>query len=79
MCLLIISFQVFVDVMIHFGRRGRENIRNLERDDFAVTRDGEGSMYFYKVKDELTKNHQTDDARTEGRMYEMKGIFIMKP
>jgi len=79
MCLLIISFQVFVDVMIHFGRRGRENIRNLERYDFAVTRDGEGSMYFYKVKDELTKNHQTDDARTEGRMYEMKGIFIMKP
>ena len=66
-------FQVFVDVMIHFGRRGRENLRNFERDGFAVTRDGDGSLYVYKVKDELTKNHQTDDTRTEGRMYEIKG------
>jgi hypothetical protein len=41
--------------MLHFGRRGRENLRDLKRDDFPITRDGEGALYAYKVKDELTK------------------------
>jgi hypothetical protein len=45
----------------------------IKRDDFVVTRDGEGALYAYKVKDELTKNHQTDDAKSKGRMYEIKG------
>lgn len=61
--------------MLHFGRRGRENLRDLRRDDFAVTSDGTGALYAYKVKDELTKNHQTDDSKSEGRMYEIKGIY----
>jgi hypothetical protein len=62
--------------MHHFGRRGRENQRDLKRDDFVVTRDGEGALYAYKVKDELTKNHQTDDAKSKGRMYEIKGNLM---
>jgi hypothetical protein len=62
--------------MHHFGRRGRENQRDLKRDDFAVTRDGEGALYAYKVKDELTKKHQTDDAKSKGRMYEIKGNLM---
>lgn len=65
--------QVFVDIMLHFGRRGRENLRDLQRDDFAVTRDGQGALYAHKLRDELTKNHQTDDTKSEGRMYEIKG------
>jgi hypothetical protein len=51
-------------------------IRDLKRDDFVVTRDGEGALYAYKVKDELTKNHQTDDAKSKGRMYEIKGNLM---
>ena len=62
--------------MLHFGRRGRENLRDLKRDDFAITRDGEEALYAYKVKDELTKKHQTDDAKSEGRMYEIKGNLM---
>ena len=62
--------------MHHFGRRGRENQRDLKRDDFVVTGDGEGALYAYKVKDELTKNHQADDAKSKGRMYEIKGNLM---
>lgn len=58
--------------MLHFGRRGRENLRQLQRSDFAVQRDGEGSLYVYKTRDEQTKNHQSDDNRAEGRMYEIR-------
>jgi hypothetical protein len=65
--------QVFVDLMLHFGRRGRENLRNLQRSDFAVTRDAEGALFVYKTRDEQTKNHQNDDERADGRMYEIKG------
>ena len=39
--------KVFVDLMIYFGRRGRENMRDLKVDDFAATRDGEGNMYIF--------------------------------
>lgn len=42
----------------------------------SVTGDGEGTLYAYKVKDELTKNHKTDDAKSEGRMYEIKGNLM---
>jgi hypothetical protein len=31
--------------MLQFGGHGRENLRNLKRDDFAVTRDGEGALW----------------------------------
>ena len=62
--------------MLHFGRRGRENLANLTRTDFAVTRDDEGSMYVYKTRDESTKNHQDDSEKSsDGRMYEVKGIY----
>ncbi|CAG2243519.1 unnamed protein product [Mytilus edulis] len=68
------STKVFVDIMIHFGRRGRENLATLTRQDFAVQPDPEGTLYIYKTHDELTKNHQTDSEKSsDGRMYEIKG------
>ena len=65
-----------MDLMIYFGRRGRENMRYLKVDDFAATRDGEGNMYIYMVKDELTKNHHNDRNTAEGRMYAKPGILF---
>jgi len=59
--------------MIHFGRRGRENLRSLKRSDFALSTDGAGDRYVY-LTDERTKNHQDDDSGAEGHMYEVKGI-----
>ncbi|XP_021364170.1 uncharacterized protein LOC110457290 [Mizuhopecten yessoensis] len=64
--------KVFVDIMLHFGRRGRENIRDLKKSDFATTTDAEGWRYIYLTKDELTKNHQADTNTAQGRMYEIK-------
>ncbi|VDH93436.1 Hypothetical predicted protein [Mytilus galloprovincialis] len=70
-----LQYKVFVDIMIHFGRRGRENLATLTRQDFAVQPDPEGTLYIYKTHDELTKNHQTDSEKSsDGRMYEIKGI-----
>ena len=62
--------------MLHFGRRGRENLRQLRRSDFEVRQDAEGLMYVCKTKDEQTKNHQDDSNMSKGRMYEIKGINI---
>lgn len=64
-----------MDLMLYFGRRGRENLSVLTRDDFAVTTDAEGALYVYMKRDEKTKNHQDDDDRAEGRMYEIKGMY----
>ncbi|XP_052098825.1 uncharacterized protein LOC127733511 [Mytilus californianus] len=71
-----LQYKVFVDIMIHFGRRGRENLATLTRQDFAVQPDPEGTLYVYKTHDELTKNHQTDSEKSsDGRMYEIKDGF----
>ena len=64
---------IFVNCMIYFGRRGRENLRNLKITDFAVTSDADNLMYVYKVTDERTKNHQDDDGSKEARMYQDTG------
>ncbi|KAK3105882.1 hypothetical protein FSP39_007748, partial [Pinctada imbricata] len=71
-CAKILQEKIFVDIMIHFGRRGRENLRNLKRLDFAVRQDAEGFMFVEKIRDEQTKNHQDDSCIAEGRMYEIK-------
>ncbi|XP_034315807.2 uncharacterized protein KIAA1958-like isoform X2 [Magallana gigas] len=68
----VLQHKVFVDIMMHFGRRGRENLRTLRRTDFSVSTDGEGCMYVEKIRDEQTKNHQDDSCKAEGRMYEIK-------
>jgi hypothetical protein len=53
--------------MIHFGRRGRENLASLTRKDFAVKQDSDGALYVYKTTDEQTKNHQMDHQKSSDR------------
>ncbi|XP_060580809.1 uncharacterized protein LOC132737528, partial [Ruditapes philippinarum] len=65
--------KVFVDIMLHFGRRGRENLRDLCVSDFGMTTDSDGLRYIYLRKDEQTKNHQLDTNTAKGSMYEIKG------
>ena len=69
---------VFVNISIYFGRRGRENIRQLKITDFAVTTDAAGDLYLYKESDERTKNHQEDGGKKEARMYQVKGEQMME-
>lgn len=70
--------KVFVDTMLYFGRRGRENIHELKISDFAATTDSEGQLYVYITRDEQTKNHQNDPNSAQGRMYARKGKFKKK-
>ena len=44
--------KVFLDLMLYFGRRGRENIHDLKITDV------DGRVYAYMKRDELTKNYQ---------------------
>ena len=67
--------KVFVDIMLYFGRRGRENLSTLNITDFAATTDSNGDMYIFMKGDELTKNHQFDPNSADGRMYAKKGNF----
>ena len=64
-----------MDIMLYYGRRGRENLRDLKITDFALTTDGEGLRYIYLKTDELTKNHREENNTADGRMYEIKGIY----
>ncbi|XP_033756252.1 uncharacterized protein LOC117338997 [Pecten maximus] len=61
--------KVFVDILLYFGRRGRENARQLKVSDFSCSTDSEGHVYIYHEKDEQTKNHRHDTNTADGRMY----------
>ena len=69
----VLQSKVFVDVMLHFGRRGRENLKDMRIVDFWMKTDSDGHRYIFINRDELTKNHQTDTNTAEGRMFEIKG------
>ena len=44
-----VFFQVFLDLMLHFGRRGRENLVSFTRKDFAVQQNSDGVLFVYKT------------------------------
>ena len=73
------SLQRFVwfNIMFHLIRRGRENLRLLTKQSFAIKTDGTGRKFVYQAADELDKNHRghdnADDSPGEGRMYEQDG------
>ena len=74
--------KVFIDIILCFGRRGRENLRNLKVDDFQVgIKQGGGDVehrFLYIQRDELTKNHQADTNIANGKMFEVKGMLGYK-
>ena len=58
--------KVFFEIMFYLCRRGRENLRSLEKDSFKVSEYTDGRKYIVLAKDELTKNHRVDDECHEG-------------
>ncbi|XP_071494109.1 zinc finger MYM-type protein 2-like [Diadema antillarum] len=66
--------KVFLDLMLHLCNRGRENLRQMKKDDFAVDKDSANQRYVHLVRDMTTKNHRggaDDDEKSQcGRMYE---------
>ena len=57
--------------MLFFCNRGRENLRELKRDDFKF--EGTDENRYVELRDHLTKNHRgdgTDDEECQGgRLY----------
>ena len=52
--------KVFVELMLQFGRRGREGLRSMRKDSFLIKTDGRGRCYVTLGFNELTKNHQNN-------------------
>ena len=73
---MVLQQKVFVDVMLHLCRRGRENLRDMTKETFAIRQDASGSKYVYKAVSEFDKNHRGDDDKPEGQgqMHEIPGL-----
>ena len=68
--------KVFVEISLHFCRRGREGLRELKKTSFVRKTDCNGKVYISLGFNELEKNHQGFDKRDvqeEPRMYEQEG------
>lgn len=50
--------KVWFDLMFFFCRRGRENLREMRKDTFAVAADSTGRRFVHQVVDEADKNHR---------------------
>jgi site-specific recombinase XerD len=57
--------KVFFEILFFFCRRGRQNLRQLKKDDFAIKINALGQRCVVKKSDELTKNHRVNDAQAE--------------
>ncbi|XP_072179847.1 uncharacterized protein [Diadema setosum] len=63
--------KVFVDLLMYFCNRGRENIRSMKPSDFSVQTDENGRRYLRK-RDCLTKNRrENEDESSMGLMFEV--------
>jgi len=68
--------KVFFEIMLFFCRRGRQNLRELKKEDFSICTDSSGVRFVCKVKEELTKNRrENDEAQESQTMFETGGPF----
>ena len=66
---------VLFNIIFYMGRHGRENLRYMTKDTFAIEKDGNGVHYIYQLKDETDKNHDKNDTdvSNQARIYEVPG------
>lgn len=73
--------KVFFELMLYFCNRGRENLRNMLRNDYVIRQDPDGRRFLASSVSRLTKNHRgentTDDDQEGGRMYEQPGKYCL--
>lgn len=67
------------DIMFFLCRRGRENLRAMNKKTFAIAKDSQGREYIFQATDELDKNHreETDSNVTDAHMYAVPGKLIL--
>ena len=64
--------KVFIDIMLHFSRRGREGLREWRKDSFVLWRDENDREFATIDYHELEKNHQgihKHECEKDPRMY----------
>lgn len=65
--------KVFMDLMMYFGNRGRENVRSMTPEDYIMQTDEDGLRYIIH-RDMMTKTRRAeDDESFSGSMYEIPG------
>ena len=65
--------KVFIDIMIYFANRGRENLRDMKVSDFVLETDEQNLRYLVH-RDTLTKSRrENEDERFSGHMYDIPG------
>ena len=68
--------KVWFELMLFICRRGRENLRKLNKDHFGVAKDSNGRKFVYQCKDEMSKRIRGDNMKSRvdaGRMYATGG------
>lgn len=68
--------RVFLEVEMHFARRGREGLRSLRKDSFAIRKDENEREFIEMTHLEIEKTKQgvhKDDVAKQARMYAMEG------
>lgn len=63
--------KVYFDLSYHFGRRGREGLRNLTKESYIVKTDAQGLRYVEADFREAEKNHALDNYQHMATMYEI--------
>jgi hypothetical protein len=68
---------VFFEYLYYFCKRGKENLRDVHKEDFELKVDGQGRRYITLKFQRQTKNHNGDNLTDidikDGRMYEIPG------
>ena len=76
--------KVWFELSLYLCRRGRANLREMDKSTFTLETDDLGKRYIGQITDELDKNHKENSTQsvTEGRLYEIPDIkyplFCMK-
>ena len=66
-----LQMHVFMDIMIHFGRRGREGLRELRRDSFEIRVDSDGRRYAKLRYNEVEKTRNGIDQNVDEHQKKM--------
>jgi hypothetical protein len=67
--------KVYVELSMHFGRRGREGLRQLRKDSIVIKTDDKGREYATLSYNEIDKNHQVQLPKEQ----EKRQIMFAQP
>jgi hypothetical protein len=78
---LALQKKTMFEYMYYFCNRGRENLRELQKEDFSISTDSTGRQYV-TVREKQTKNHRGDDMQDtsskQARMYDKPGMYKLQ-